>query len=170
MIRAPIAHDLAPSAYTQMQGTSTILPQSENRTLFLISTTEFKRLESLIESMAGVSIQPSEDQRSSVSNMIPLEFADSQNSNRIAAKLGDAFNLPLGKQIFEIGSSIYVDPSTWIALFDQVSCDRFIVSIDDLSHRTVRLSNGDSISPNEARIRLCHIRSHLGLYSIPSPL
>lgn len=74
------------------------------------------RLENLLESMAGLNLQTmSSSQQVGVATEPPMSgaFADARQ------EAGET-DYPLGREVFDTGSSTYVDPSAWSELFERV--------------------------------------------------
>jgi hypothetical protein len=80
-------------------------------------------LENLIESMAGVSLSSREGEELTENAAKRIKVPPPLVGSTVA--WGDPTKLPVGTSIFEAGSSVYIDPGTWVELFDQVSQEAF---------------------------------------------
>ena len=78
------------------------------------------RLENMIENMAGVSLnsQDTEDPDSQKSDPQKRSIPAPPVGSAVAWE--DPAKIPVGISIFEHGSSVYIDPGSWVELFDQV--------------------------------------------------
>lgn len=77
------------------------------------------RLENLLESMAGVSLASREGEEMSESAAKRTKLPPPPVGSTVA--WGDPTKMPVGTSIFETGCSVYIDPGTWVELFDQVN-------------------------------------------------